>query len=81
MVAAEKRVRGLRVQLRKYWTVLVPWVPTGRTEWHCNETDPTSRWYKATLSRGAFNSPELARKWAREHLNGARFALKSFPRL
>jgi hypothetical protein len=43
-----------------YFTVIIPYVATGRTEWH--PTEPTGPFSK--LSRGAFPSKRKARAWA-----------------
>lgn len=55
-----------------YWTVLIPWTPTGRTEWHPDS--PTGPF--AVLTRGAFPTARAAHAWAAAHLGGAPYRLR-----
>ena len=51
---------------RPYYTVRIPYVATGATEWHpTTDTGPFNQ-----LTRGAHRSLEAARAWANEHLAG-----------
>jgi hypothetical protein len=79
MAHKRKRRSKLKTQLKKYYTVLVPWTKEGRTEWHSREADRGGPFH--TVSRGAFKSKKEAEAWAKKHLGGARFAIKSFPKL
>jgi hypothetical protein len=81
MVRKRKRrsLSKLRKQLKKYYTVVVPWVKEGRTKWHSGESDRGGPFH--TLSRGAFNTRKEAEEWAKKNLGGARFAIKSYPKL
>lgn len=56
-----------------YFTVLIPFVgPELRTVWHPTEaTGPF-----ATLSRGAFDSEEEAKKWGDTCLKGAPYSIR-----
>ena len=58
-----------------YWTLLVPYVERGATQWHPTEkTGPF-----AVLNRGAFSSAAKAHEWAREHLGGAPYSVHVYP--
>jgi len=57
-----------------YFTVLVPWHPDTPTQWHPSEpTGPFS-----VLSRGAFNTEQLARAWADRELAGHPYTVKRY---
>lgn len=62
--------------MNAYFTVEIPWVePARRTAWHPTvSTGPLS-----TLTRGAFDTPELAHEWARKHLDGNPYTLQYVP--
>jgi hypothetical protein len=57
-----------------YYSVVVPYTETGRTDWHPTEKggpfDP--------LVRGAFPTRELAEQWAREHLGDTPWTIKAY---
>jgi hypothetical protein len=55
-----------------YWTVVIPYVAEGATEWH--PTTPTGPF--ATLSRGAFRRITDAIVWAVTKLRGAPYTLR-----
>lgn len=58
-----------------YYSVEIPWVsPAFATEWH--PTEPTGPF--STLVRGFFPTPELAIRWAKQHLNGTPYTVKRF---
>ena len=86
-------IGALRPQLRKLFTVLIPWEPIAvkRTEWHPRGADRGGPFH--VLWRGAFDSEIKAHAWAKAHLDGARYyvrpvaaldadgnALRAFPR-
>jgi hypothetical protein len=55
--------------LKPYYTVLIPYIATGATEWHPTEsTGPFSQ-----LSRGAFPTMGAACVWADMHLGGTTY--------
>lgn len=61
------------MQTKKYWTIIVPYVPREfRTEWHPTQSDGPFR----TLSRGSFDTEALAIQWAQTKLNGTPYSLK-----
>lgn len=55
-----------------YYTVVVPWVGSGATQWH--PTDKTGPF--CILTRGAFETEAEAIDWGREHLNGCPYSVK-----
>lgn len=75
---AERRLRKRqreRAQLY-YYSVLIPYVATGATQWH--PTEPTGPF--RTLSRGAFDTRKEAEDWADRHLNGKPYSVKKHER-
>ncbi len=54
-----------------YYSLSVPWIPSGRTEWH--PTEPAGPF--ATLSRGAFATVADALAWGAAKLGGAPYVL------
>jgi len=60
-----------------YWTVIIPWVPPPfRTKWHPRDEEKGGPF--DPLTRGAFKTEGEAIAWAREHLYGAPYSLKTY---
>jgi hypothetical protein len=58
--------------MKAYYTVVIPYVESGRTEWHPTE----QRGPFSVITRGAFDTEEEARSWGNTHLGGAFFNVK-----
>jgi hypothetical protein len=71
----KKAKQILKSQLRKHYTVLVPWIQEGRTKWHPSELDRDG-----PIHHGTVRTKKEAEAWARTHLGGARFSIKSYRR-
>ncbi len=57
----------------RYYTLIVPSVRRGRTQWHPTErTGPFE-----TIQRGAFPTQRAAHHWARLHLGGKHYRVKT----
>ena len=61
-----KPMPEVREHYPRYWSVVIPYAETNRTEWH--PTDRTGPWLTAV--RGAFRSVAAAHEWAAEHIPG-----------
>jgi hypothetical protein len=64
-------LKDQRESWMNYFTVQIPYVSRGRTEWH-----PTaSSGPESVLTRGAFKTAKAAREWAKKHLKGSTFGV------
>lgn len=73
-----RRLRKRRAERARlyYYSLLIPFVASGATQWHPTEaTGPF-----AVLSRGAFDTRELAKAWAHANLNGKPYSVRKYRR-
>ena len=62
--------------MNDYFTIAIPYTPTGRTLWH--PTEPSGPF--AVQSRGAFATESEARDWAERELGDTTYAIRQvFP--
>lgn len=65
--------RAYAPDANRYYTLLVPYTEENRTEWHPRErTGPFS-----VLNRGAFPTVEAAHEWAKAHIPGTAYEIRS----